>query len=50
MPDPQAPEGDPAPVTPHATPVLDADGNLTYIGDDGRRYVVAPPPEQGDTD
>jgi hypothetical protein len=27
--------------------VLDADGNLTYIGDDGRRYVVAPPPQQG---
>ncbi len=51
MPDPDAPKGapedDPAPMTPHAAPVLDADGNLTYIGDDGRRYVVAPPPEQG---
>ena len=46
--DPQVPEGDDQPMTPHAAPVLDADGNLTYIGDDGRRYVVAPPPQQGD--
>jgi hypothetical protein len=28
------------PITPHAVPVFDAEGNLTYIGDDGRRYVV----------
>ena len=33
------------PVTPHAGPTLDGDGNLTYIGDDGRRYVVGLPPE-----
>ncbi len=37
----------PAPMTPHAAPIVDEDGNLTYIGDDGRRYVIAPPPEQG---
>jgi hypothetical protein len=33
------------PITPHAGPTLDADGNLTYVGDDGRRYVVGLPPE-----
>lgn len=33
------------PITPHAVPVFDAEGNLTYIGDDGRRYVVGPLPE-----
>ena len=33
------------PITPHASPVFDADGNLTYVGDDGRRYVVGPIPE-----
>jgi len=33
------------PVTPHAGPTLDGDGNLTYIGNDGRRYVVGLPPE-----
>jgi hypothetical protein len=37
------------PITPHAVPVFDADGNLTYIGDDGRRYVVGPLPELDDT-
>ena len=41
-PDPQPDEG---PVTPHATPVLDGQGQLTYICDDGRRYVVGLPPE-----
>ena len=25
------------PITPHAGPTLDAEGQLTYIGDDGRR-------------
>lgn len=35
----------PAPITPHATPVLDGQGQLTYVGDDGRRYVVGLPPE-----
>lgn len=34
-----------APVTPHAAPVLDAQGRLTYLGCDGLRYVVAEPPE-----
>ena len=33
------------PITPHAVPIFDADGNLTYVGDDGRRYVVGPLPE-----
>jgi hypothetical protein len=33
------------PVTPHATPILDAEGRLSYVGDDGRRYVVGLSPE-----
>ena len=33
------------PITPHAGPTLDADGNLTYVGDDGSRYVVGLPPD-----
>lgn len=33
------------PVTPHAVPIFDAEGNLTYIGDDGRRYVVGDLPD-----
>jgi hypothetical protein len=37
---------DDQPITPHAGPTVDAEGNLTYIGDDGRRYVVALPPER----
>ncbi|KEF43377.1 MAG: hypothetical protein ER33_01130 [Cyanobium sp. CACIAM 14] len=36
---------DEQPITPHAGPTVDADGNLTYVGDDGRRYVVGLPPE-----
>ena len=36
---------DDQPITPHAVPVFDAEGNLTYTGDDGRRYVVGPLPE-----
>jgi len=32
------------PITPHAGPIFDGDGNLTYVGDDGRRYVVAAMP------
>jgi hypothetical protein len=28
------------PVTPLTGPTLDAEGRLTYIGEDGRRYVV----------
>jgi len=35
----------PEPITPHATPVLDDQGQLTYVGDDGRRYVVGLPPD-----
>jgi hypothetical protein len=37
------------PITPHAGPIFDADGLLTYIGDDGRRYVVGPLAEADET-
>jgi hypothetical protein len=37
--------GDEMPITPHAAPVVDGAGRLTYVGDDGRRYVVGLPPE-----
>lgn len=33
------------PVIPHAAPSRDAQGRLTYTGDDGRRYVVGLPPD-----
>lgn len=33
------------PVTPHAAPILDGEGRLSYVGDDGRRYVVGMPPD-----
>jgi hypothetical protein len=36
---------DEQPITPHAGPRLDEQGNLTYIGDDGRRYVIGLPQE-----
>lgn len=36
---------DEQPITPYAGPVLDAEGNLTYIGVDGRRYVIGLPAE-----
>jgi len=36
---------DEQPITPHTGPVIDAQGNLTYVGDDGRRYVIGLPPE-----
>ncbi|MGB5134425.1 MAG: hypothetical protein WBN89_04545 [Prochlorococcaceae cyanobacterium] len=36
------------PITPHATPILDEVGRLTYVGDDGRRYVVGLPAEVDD--
>ena len=36
---------DEPPITPHAGPIFDADGHLTYVGDDGRRYVVAAMPD-----
>jgi len=35
----------PPPITPHAAPTLDAQGQLSYIGEDGRRYVVGLPPD-----
>jgi hypothetical protein len=35
----------PPPITPHAAPSLDAEGQLSYIGEDGRRYVVGLPPD-----
>jgi hypothetical protein len=34
-----------SPVTPQTAPSLDQAGQLTYIGEDGRRYVVGLPPE-----
>ena len=36
---------DEQPITPHAGPTLDSLGQLTYVGDDGRRYVVGLPPD-----
>ncbi|MCS5705184.1 hypothetical protein NZK27_03160 [Synechococcus sp. FGCU-3] len=42
--DPGQPAGKP-PVIPHAAPIVDAEGRLTYVGSDGLRYVVAAPPE-----
>ncbi len=36
---------EPDPVTPHAGPALDGEGRITYVGEDGRRYVVGLPPE-----
>ena len=33
-------EPDDHPITPHAAPIRDPSGLLSYIGDDGRRYVV----------
>jgi len=33
------------PITPHAGPTLDSEGQLTYVGDDGRRYVMGLPPD-----
>ena len=35
------------PITPLTGPVLDVEGRLTYMGVDGRRYVVV---ESGDLD
>jgi hypothetical protein len=44
-PDEPGPPGPDEPITPHATPILDEQGRLTYVGDDGRRYVVGLSPE-----
>ncbi|MCP9808428.1 hypothetical protein KBY58_03145 [Cyanobium sp. HWJ4-Hawea] len=35
----------PDPMTPHAAPMFDTEGHLTYTGTDGLRYVVSLPPE-----
>ena len=43
--DPGKGAGQSLPVTPHAGPSLDSEGQLTYVGEDGRRYVVGLPPE-----
>ena len=45
---PVAAMADETPITPHAGPTLNAEGQLTYIGDDGRRYVVGIPPDCDD--
>ena len=45
--DPESPAPSKPPVIPHAAPVLDPEGRLTYVGSDGLRYVVAEPPEEG---
>lgn len=34
---------DEQPITPHAGPILDPSGLLSYVGDDGRRYLVGTP-------
>jgi hypothetical protein len=36
---------EPDPVTPQAGPTLDGEGRISYVGEDGRRYVVDLPPE-----
>jgi len=36
-------EEQPQPITPHAGPTLDSEGQLTFVGADGRRYVVGLP-------
>jgi hypothetical protein len=43
--DPSTDPDNPRPVTPHAAPSLDGQGLLSYIGEDGRRYVVGLPPD-----
>ena len=40
------PDAELPPATPLTSPVLDADGRLTYVGTDGRRYVVLGPDDQ----
>ena len=42
---PEDPSSEQPPVIPHATPIVDAEGRLTYVGSDGLRYVVAEPPD-----
>lgn len=41
---------EPVPITPHATPVVDPNGRITYLGEDGRRYVVGDAPSSDGAD
>jgi hypothetical protein len=43
--EPDTEPDDHPPVTPHAAPILDGQGQLSYVGEDGRRYVVGLPPD-----
>jgi hypothetical protein len=45
--EPNGPVSGKTPVIPHAAPVLDGEGRLTYVGSDGLRYVVGEPPVKG---
>ena len=38
-----------APITPITGPNIDAEGRLTYMGEDGRRYVVVDGDERDET-
>ena len=38
--------GEDTPITPHAAPIVDEAGRLTYVGDAGRRDVVGLPQEE----
>ncbi len=38
-----------APITPITGPIIDAEGRLTYMGEDGRRYVVMDGDERDET-
>jgi len=40
------PDPDVPPATPLTSPVIDDQGRLTYVGTDGRRYVVLGPKDQ----
>ena len=39
-------DSDVPPATPLTSPVIDEQGRLTYVGTDGRRYVVLGPRDQ----
>lgn len=41
-----ASDPDVPPATPLTSPVIDEQGRLTYVGTDGRRYVVLGPRDQ----
>ena len=38
-----------APITPITGPNIDSEGRLTYMGEDGRRYVVMDGDERDET-